>query len=137
MLKDLIRKIVSKTAKVVTLSASNTSVGDFVLRKTDYGIVRVEFSVVQKISERAMSNLRGVHDSQISVEKPASTVTPLKIILTMTLEDGCSAPKAAETADKAINDALKDSLGLEFYVPVAVKVRQIEQPVVTKRRRVR
>ena len=130
-LRDLFRKIVKGT-----LAAARTSGGEFLLRKTDYGLVHVEYAVIKKIAERALLNLRGVSNTEVIIEKSASTVTPLKINLTLTLEEGYSAPRVSEAADKKINEALKSLLEPNFYVPVAVKVRQIEQ-VVTKRRRVR
>ena len=70
------------------------------------------------------------------MEKSTSTATPLRINLTMTLAEGCSAPRMSEAADKKINEALKLLLEPNFYVPVAVKVSRIEQ-VITKKRRVR
>lgn len=129
---NLISKFVRKTIS----AAARTSSGEFLLRKTNYGLVSVEYVVVQKIAERALENLRGVQNVEVTVEKFASTVTPIKIQLTLTLEEGYSAPRASEAADKKINEALKSLLEPEFYVPVAVKVNRIEQ-VVTKKRRVR
>ena len=137
MLKDIIRKILSGTKKVVTLPTMRTSSGEFLLKKTDFGLIRVEFAVVQKIAERALSQVKEIQEVTVSVEKISNTVTPLKIRLTVALAEGYSAPRASETADKAINAALKDLLRLEFYVPVEVKVKQIAQPVTQKRRRVR
>ncbi|MBR0288761.1 MAG: hypothetical protein IJQ82_07260 [Selenomonadaceae bacterium] len=135
MLKDLIGKILNKTKRVVTLSAARTSSGEFLLKKTDFGIVRVEFSVVQKIAERALSQIKEISDATLIVEK-LNDVNPLKIQLTFVLAEGFSAPRASQAADRAINDALKKFLAVEFYVPVEVKVKQIA-PIVTKKRRVR
>ena len=137
MLKDLFNSILNRTKKVVTLPMTRTSSGEFLLRKTDFGLVRVEFSVVQKISERALSEVKGIQESNVAVEKIASTVTPLKIRLTLTLAEGYSAPTVSKVADKVINDALKELLDPGFYVPVEVKVKQIVQVVEQKRRRVR
>ena len=137
MLRDLIGKILHKTKKVVTLS-TRTSSGDFLLQKTDFGLVRVEFSVIQKIAERALSKIKEIHEAEVAVEKVTTTsVVPMKIRLTATLAEGCSAPKASLAADKVINAALKENLSPEFYVPVEVKVRQIVKPVTQKRQRVR
>lgn len=132
MLRDLIRKLTRKT-----LSATRTSSGDFLLRKTDFGLVRVEFSVIQKIAERALAQLQNISDAEVTVEKNSSSVAPMKINLTLTLAEGCSAPLTGRAADKAINDAFKDLLQLAFYVPVDVRVRRIAQPVAQTRRRVR
>lgn len=131
LLKDLFKKIVKGT-----LAATRTSSGEFLLRKTDFGLVHVEYAVIKKIAERALLNLRGVNNTEVTIEKSASTATPLKIYLTMTLAEGYSAPRTSEAADKKINEALKALLEPNFYVPVVVKVKQIEQ-VVQKRRRVR
>lgn len=132
MLKDLIRKIVKGT-----LSAARTASGDFLLRKTDFGLVHVEYSVVQKIAARAVSQLNGISDAAVTVEKTSSRVTPFKINLTLTLDDGHSAPRARQTADDAINTALQNSLQLMFHVSVEVKVKQITQAAAPSRRRVR
>ena len=134
MLKDLIGKILKKTKKVVTLSAARTTGGEFLLRKTDYGLVRVEFATVQRIAERALSRIKEMHDTTLVVEK-FTDANPLKIRITTTLADGFSAPRASRAADKAINDALKNLLAVEFYVPVDVKVNQIK--IVAPKRRVR
>lgn len=136
MLKDLIGKILKKTKKVVTLSTARTSSGEFLLKKTDFGLVHVEFATIEKLAKRAVSELKEIHEAELAVEKTTSTVTPLKVRLTATLAEGYSAPKASLAADMAINTALKNSLALEFYVPVDVKVKQIVQ-VVQKKRRVR
>ena len=133
MLRDLIGKILNKTKKVVTLSAARTSSGEFLLKKTDYGLIRVEFAAVQRIAERALADIKEIHDTTIAVES-LNEVNPLKIKLTTTLAEGCSAPRASLAADKAINTALKELLALEFYVPVEVKVKQIVKPVTQKRR---
>ena len=134
MLKDLIGKILKQTKKVVTLSAARTTGGEFLLRKTDYGLVRVEFATVQRIAERALSRIKEMHDTTLVVEK-FTDANPLRIRITTTLAEGFSAPRASRAADKAINDALKDLLAVEFYVPVDVKINQIK--VVAPKRRVR
>lgn len=128
---DLFRKIVKGT-----LAAARTSSGEFLLRKTDYGLIHVEYAVVKKIAERALSDLRGVSNLEVEIEKTLSTTTPFRINLSMTLAEGYSAPRTSEEADRKINEALRSLLEMNFYVPVAVKVKLIEQ-VVTKRRRVR
>lgn len=136
MLKDLIGKILKKTKRVVTLSTARTSSGEFLLKKTDFGLIHVEFATIEKLAKRAVSELKEIHESELAVEKSASVVMPMKIRLTAVLAEGFSAPRASLAADKAINDALKKFLAVEFYVPVDVKVRQIVQ-VVTSKRRVR
>ena len=137
MLKDLIGKILNKTKKVVTLSAARTSSGEFLLKKTDFGLIHVEFATVEKIAKRAVSEVKEIHEADLAVEKTVSTVTPLKIQLTAVLSEGFSAPKASLAADMAINSALKKLLAIDFYVPVDVKVKQIVQQTVAPRRRVR
>ena len=134
MLKNFIKKIFSvpNTASKFVRSSG----GEFLLKKTDFGLVRVDFSVIEKIANRAIQNVSGIQDSELSVEK-FSTANPFRIRLTLTLAEGISAPKISQTVDSEINSALKDSLQLEFYVPVDVKVKQIAQVAVTKRRRVR
>ena len=135
MFKDLIRKIFKKTTKVVTLPAARSS-GEFLLKKTDFGLIRVDFEAIRKISERALRSIKGIKDWELAVEK-LSEANPLKIRLTAALVEGYSAPRISEAADKAINAALKEFLQLEFYVPVEVKVEEIAQVVAPKRRRVR
>ena len=134
MLKDLIGKILNKTKRVVTLSAARTSSGEFLLRKTDFGLVHVEFATVEKLAKRAVSTVKEIHESELAVEKTSSKVTPMKISLTVILAEGASAPRASQLADRVINNALKESLGEGFYVPVDVRVKQIVQVVPQKRR---
>ena len=134
MLKDLIGKILKKTKNVVTLSAARTTGGEFLLRKTDFGLVYIEYTTVQRIAERALSQIKEMHDTTLAVEK-FTDANPLKIRITTTLAEGFSAPRASRAADKAINDALKNLLAVEFYVPVEVKVNQIK--IVAPKRRVR
>ena len=136
MLRDLIGKILNKTKKVVTLSTARTSSGEFLLKKTDFGLIHVEFATVEKIARRATEQIKEIQEAQIAVEKASSNVTPMKIRLTAILAEGVSAPKASQSVDKVINDALKEFLAIDFYVPVEVKVNQIVQ-VVAKKRRVR
>ena len=137
MLKDLIGKILHKTKKVVTLSAARTSSGEFLLRKTDFGLVHVEFAAIEKLAKRALSEIKDIQEAELAVEKTVSTVTPLRIRLTAVLAEGFSAPKASLAADMAINSALKKFLDVGFYVPVDVKVKQIARQEIAPRRRVR
>lgn len=134
MLKDIINKIVKGTKKVASLPILRTSSGEFLLKKTDFGIIRIDYLTMQKIVERAIAPVEGILEPEVVVEKTASTVTPIKVRLTLTMAEGFSAPRISAAAERAINDALKNSLGLEFYVPVLVKVKQITQPVQTRRR---
>lgn len=134
MLKDIINKIVKGTKKVASLPILRTSSGEFLLKKTDFGIIRIDYLTMQKIVERALAPVEGILEPEVVVEKTASTVTPIKVRLTLTMAEGFSAPRISAAAEQAINDALKNSLGLEFYVPVLVKVKQITQPVQTRRR---
>ncbi len=133
MLKNIIKKFFSVPVSAVKNVRSAS--GEFLLKKTDFGLVRVEFSVIKKISERALRSVKGIQESELFVEK-LSVANPFKVKLTATLLEGYSAPRISEAVDKAINNALKENLQLEFYVPVDVKIREIVQ-VVTKRRRVR
>lgn len=137
MLKNLIKQLMTRTKKVVTLPIMRSSSGEFLLKKTDFGRINIEYTTIQKIAERAIEQVEGIREPEVTVDKVASSVTPIKIRLTLILAEGYSALKTSEAIDRAINDALKDLLNLEFYVPVDVKVKQIAQPVTQKRRRVR
>lgn len=128
MLGDLIRKIIKGT-----LSAARSSNGEFLLKRTDFGLVKAELSVVQKVAERALRSVKGISESEVVVER-FSEANPLRIQLTLRLLEGHSAPRVSEVADKAINDDLKKFLGLEFYVPIDVKVKQIAKTQSAKRR---
>ena len=135
MFGNLIRSFLQKTKKVVTLPTVRTSGGEFLLKKTDFGFVRVEFAAVQKIAQRALESVAGIKESELAVEK-LTDENPFKICLTVSLVEGYSAPRISEAADKAINGAMKEFLQAEFYVPVDVKVKQLAQ-VERKRQRVR
>ena len=133
MFRNIIKKIFAVPVSAIR-NAGGAS-GEFLLKKTDFGLVRVEFSVIKRIAERALRSVKGIKESELAVEK-LTDANPFKIKLTASLVEGYSAPRISEAADKAINGALKDFLRLEFYVPVDVKVRQLAQ-VEKKRRRVR
>ena len=128
MFKNLIRKIIGKT-----ISAARSSSGEFLLKQTDFGLVKTDFSVVQKVAERALKSVAGITEAQVVVEK-FSGANPLKIFLTLALANGYTATKVSEEADRVINADMRDFLGLEFYVPVDVKVQQIKQASPAKRR---
>lgn len=134
MFKSIFKKIFS--VPVSAVKSARSASGEFLLKKTDYGLVRVEFAVIKKISERALESVAGIQKSELSVEK-LSEANPMRISLEVSLVEGYSAPRTSEAADKAINSALKEFLRLEFYVPVDVKVMEIAQVVAPKRRRVR
>ncbi|MBR4153149.1 MAG: hypothetical protein IKT98_09355 [Selenomonadaceae bacterium] len=134
MFKSIVKKIFS--VPVSAVKSARSANGEFLLKKTDYGLVRVEFAVIKKISERALESVAGIQKSELSVEK-LSEANPMRIRLEVSLVEGYSAPRISEAADKAINSALKEFLQLEFYVPVDVKVMEIAQVVAPKRRRVR
>ena len=131
MFKNIIKKIFSVPATAVKFARSSS--GEFLLKKTDFGLIRVEFAVVEKIAKRALNS---VEQSELWVEK-FSEANPMKIRLTLSLLEGYSAPRISEAVDRAINAALRENLQLEFYVPVDVKVKEIAQVIVPKKRRVR
>lgn len=135
MLKNFIKKILSVPA-VKNIKFPRSSSGEFLLRKTDFGIIKIDIGVVEKIANRALASVNGIQDSELRVES-FSQANPLKIRLEVSLLEGFSAPKFSQLADSTINKALKESLLLDFYVPVDVKVRQIAKPLPTKKRRVR
>ena len=135
MFKSIIKKFFSVPVSAVK-NVRSVSNGEFLLKKTDFGLIRVDFAVIQKIAERALCSVAGIKDSTIEVEK-LNAANPLKIYMTASLLEGYSAPRISEAADKAINSALKEYLNLEFYVPVYVKINELAAQVVTKKRRVR
>lgn len=135
MFKSIIKKIFSVPVTAVK-NVRNVSSGEFLLKKTDFGLIRVDFTVIQKIAERALLSVAGIKDSTIEVEK-LNAANPLKIYMTASLLEGYSAPRISEAADKTINSALKEYLNLEFYVPVYVRINELAAQVVTKKRRVR
>lgn len=132
MFKDLIRKIIGKT-KTISISAARRSSGTFLLKRTDFGLVHADFSVVEKLAQRALESVAGINESQVVVEKFSEAI-PFKIFLTLTLVEGYSAPKVSEAADKAINNDLSNFLEPGFYVPVDVKINRITQALPAKRR---
>ncbi len=133
MLKNIIKRIFS--VPVSAIKSVRSASGEFLLKETDFGLVRVEFSVVKRLAERALESVAGIKESEVAVEKLTSA-NPFKILLTVSLVEGYSAPRISEAADKAINGALKEFMSVEFYVPVEVRVKQLAQ-VENKRRRVR
>lgn len=135
MFKNFVKNLFSKGTR--TLTTLRTSSGEFLLKKTDFGLVHVEYATIQKIAKRAIADVKGINETELAVEKTSDKIAPLKIELMLSLSEGFSALKAKEAVDKAINDALREYLQLEFYVPVDVKVEQIKQPEVEQRRRVR
>ena len=135
MFKSIIKKFFSVPVSAVK-NVRSVSSGEFLLKKTDFGLIRVDFAVIQKIAECALGSVAGIKDSTIEVEK-LNAANPLKIYMTASLLEGYSAPRISEAADKAINSALKEYLNLEFYVPVYVRINELAAQVVTKKRRVR
>ena len=135
MFKSIIKKFFSVPVSAVK-NVRSISSGELLLKKTDFGLVRVDFAVVQKIAERALRSVAGIKDATIAVEK-LNEANPLRIRMTAGLLEGYSAPRISEAADKAINGALLEQLRVEFYVPVDVKVKELAAQVVTKKRRVR
>ena len=127
----MIREIIKKLMPVVKYTRSDS--GEFLLKSTDYGQIEVEYIVVEKLAQRALRQIKGIGEAQLRVEK-LTEANPLKIYITMTIEDGYSAVRLSEAADRAINKALQEYLQIRYYIPVEVRVRQI---VVNKKRRVR
>ncbi|MBQ7453880.1 MAG: hypothetical protein IJS69_02340 [Selenomonadaceae bacterium] len=107
------------------------------MKKTDFGLVYVEYATIKRIAERALSQVKGINEAQLSIEKLSNSVTPIKIRLELSLAEGYSVVKIKEAVDKAINDELRDQLRLEFYVPIDASVEQIKKPAQEQRRRVR
>lgn len=133
MIKDIIKKIFA--VPVSAIKSVRSASGEFLLKETDFGLVRVEFEVVKRFAERALQSVEGIKESEVAIEK-LTDANPFRILLTVSLVAGYSAPSVSKAADKAINDALKEFMQVEFYVPVEVRVKQFAQ-VEKKRRRVR
>ena len=137
MFRDLINKFMNRTKKVVTLSATRSSGGEFLFSKTDFGRISVDCGTIQKIAERALAQVKGIHEPEVEVEKVANAVAPIKIRLTTALAEGISAVTVSEEANNVINAALGEFLSPEFRVPISVRIKQITRVVEQKRRRVR
>ena len=65
MIKELLRKILRRGQKAVRLPPMRTSSGEFLLRKTDYGQVRVEFVTIEKIAKRALQEVKAINESEL------------------------------------------------------------------------
>lgn len=133
MIKDIIRKIFA--VPVSAIKSVRSAKGEFLLKETDFGLVRVEFAVVKRFTERALQSVEGIKELEVAIEK-LTDVNPFRVLLTVSLIEGYSAPRISKAADKAINDALKEFMQVEFYVPVEVRVKQFAQ-IEKKRQRVR
>ncbi len=125
----ILKKLLSET-----LGKSRQS-GKFNLRETDFGLVTVEIGVVQRLAERAAASVRGVRDAILFVE-PGDKFSPFKIRVTVTMEQGYSAPKISESVDEKINDVLNFSLQTA-RVPVEVRISEVTRTAIEKRKRVR
>ena len=116
-----------------TFKSSHGSV-EFELKKTDFGRLLCETSLIEQLSERSAKKVKGVHDVSVIADKPLSNVSPLKVRFTIILKQGFS----ANDVSAEISDALKKILSDMFEivdVTIDVRVTGVEQ--VELKRRVR
>ena len=116
-----------------TFSNSHGSV-EFELKKTDFGRIFCETSLIERLAERSAKKVKGVHDVSVIADKPLSNVSPLKVRYTVILKQNFS----ANDVSAEISDALKKILSDMFEivdVTIDIRVTGVEQ--VELKRRVR
>ena len=116
-----------------TFSNAHGSV-EFELKKTDFGRIFCETSLIERLAERSAKKVKGVHDVSVIADKPMSNVAPLKVRYTVILKQNFS----ANDVSAEISDALKKILSDMFEivdVTIDIRVTGVEQ--VELKRRVR
>ncbi len=117
-----------------TLGTSKSG-GEFVLHKNNYGFVTAESEIVHQIAERAAVSVRGVRDAILFVET-GDRYFPVSIRVTVTMEQGYSAPTISEKVTEKINEVLNHTLQLG-KIPVDVGISEVAKTAIEKRKRVR
>lgn len=109
------------------------SIGEFLLRETDFGTVHVEIGIIRRIIER--TRLEGVHEiNNIIIDAPTVNL-PLQIKLDLVILQNYSAPMLGAKLRDAIKEDLKNLLDIRDAL-FDIRVTQVNQnlPEIKKRR---
>jgi len=107
---------------------------DVELERGKPGEVKVTIPAIVSVVEQAAITVSGVREVEATVRQQSGEI-PIKILLTITLGQGFSAPRVSEAVTQSIDDALSTALELP-NVPVEVKVNEVTHAILERDRRV-
>lgn len=116
-----------------TFKSSHGSV-EFELKKTNFGKLFCETSLIESLAERSAKKVKGVHNVSVIADKPISNMAPLKVRFTVVLKQGFSANEVSTEISDALKKILKAMCEIVDVV-IDIKVTGVEQ--VEQKRRVR
>lgn len=117
-----------------TSSVAAVMSGDVELERGKPGEVKITVPAIVSVVEQAAITVSGVRDVEATVRQQSGEV-PIKILLTIAIGQGFSAPRVSEAVTKSVDDALATALELQG-VPVEIKVNEVTHAILERDRRV-
>lgn len=114
-----------------TLSNAHGSV-EFELKKTDFGKLFCETSVIERLAERVAKKSKGIHDVSVIADRPMSNISPLKVRYTVVLKQNFSANDVSAEISDALKKILKEMIGIVDVV-TEINVTGVEQSELKRR----
>ena len=108
--------------------------GEIMLKAGEPGEVKVTVDAIKRVIERAALSVNGVRDVNITLLKKKGEV-PIAVRLVIILGQGHSAPGVSEAVVNAVDKAIFTALQIGG-VPVDIKVKDITNAVVERKKRV-
>ena len=108
--------------------------GEIMLKAGEPGEVKVTVEAIKRVIERATYSVNGVRDVKITLLKKKGDV-PIAVRLVIIMGQGHTAPVVSEAVVNSVDNALFTALQIGA-VPVDVKVKDITNAVVERKKRV-
>ena len=108
--------------------------GEIILRAGEPGEVKVSVEAIKRVIERATLSVSGVRDVKITLLKKKGEM-PIAVRLVIVMGQGHTAPVVSEAVVNAVDKAIFTALQIGD-VPVDVKIKDINNAVVERKKRV-
>ena len=118
-----------------TLGTARTS-GEFFLVKNEFGTIEISAAAVKVMIERSANTIGGVREATATVEKVEGKI-PIKVGVTLVINQGYALPDMSRETVKRINDDLKSMLQISYDVPIGIKVTEVTRAAEERRRRLK
>ena len=125
------KKLKSKGNNFIKAQSSE----EFILPKSNFGVIGVETSAIQKVISRSASEVKGISNASATVEKISDNL-PLKIHFSLELEQNFSVNDVSKDLVSVCRRDLENFFAI-IEVEIYVRVTDITQPAKKEKRRVR
>lgn len=105
---------------------------EFELKKTDFGRLYCETSLIEQLAERSAKKVKGVHDVSVIADRLLNDIAPLKVRYTVIIKQNFSANDVSAEISNALKKILEEMIGIVDVI-IDIKVTGVEQSELKRR----